>query len=455
MTSGMTLDQVPKSVGGGRYDIRQKLGAGSFGAVYRGLDVETRAPVAVKIEDGRTQQLQKELEVLRTLQGENEQTVQGFARILYFGRKGGQFCLVMECLGKSLEERLKACGGRFNAKTTVLIAEQMLACIELLHSKGVVHRDIKPDNFMCGVAERRHHLYLIDFGLAEWYWQDGTHVPMRKEDEFKGTMRYASASAQRYFTQSRRDDLEAACHTWLYFLNGSLPWSGLQAESKAEQFRKVREMKEVTSKSTLCAGQHRAFEEFLNYCAALGYNDRPDYSMLRRLFSSLRAELEQQAGEGRIEDCDFEWEGRSAGPLQALRPRVEAAQPDDSPERSPIRSGSAPRAGLGRRCPGCRAGVQWSTNCEGAYANGWQCDAKPCAHGRTSCGPGRWHCTSCSGDFCTGCVERRSMSSSEVGGSSAGSIRATFSLRALLGCGRKSAASEPAVVIRNPVRLAC
>merc|ERR1712130_185989 len=105
---------------------------------------------------------------------------QGFTRIFYFGEEGSYKCLVMERLGKSVEDVLQECEGQFSEKSTAMVAEQILCRIEYLHSRSYLHRDIKPENFMFGKASKIHHIYLIDFGLAKKYFVSSTgHSPMR------------------------------------------------------------------------------------------------------------------------------------------------------------------------------------------------------------------------------------------------------------------------------------
>merc|ERR1719420_704495 len=108
-------------------------------------------------------------------------------------------------------------GGKLAPKSTVLMAEQVCHRIEFLHSKCLIHRDIKPENFMFGINGKVHHVYIIDFGLSKRYW-DKKHAPMRQNLSLTGTARYASINAHRGIEQSRRDDLEAIGHMFLYFL---------------------------------------------------------------------------------------------------------------------------------------------------------------------------------------------------------------------------------------------
>jgi serine/threonine protein kinase len=325
--------KIPTSLNNSRFDINKKLGAGCFGEVYRGVDTTTKKEVAVKFEDVScaAPQLEHEAQMLDLLQTPSKP--QGFAECIYYGREGNYHCLVMEYLGKSLEDRVQSCGGKFTPKTACLVAEQVLIRIEYLHSKGVVHRDIKPENFMWGVGDKQHHIYLIDFGLSKRYW-DKKHCQLKQKLSLTGTARYASLNAHRGMEQSRRDDLEAIGHMLIYFLKGQLPWSGLDAKSKQEKYKKIKEVKEQTKISDLCKGYPEAFETYLGYTRNLGFKDRPDYAYLRKLFSDLRAQLEKEEGK-KIESWDFEWmQGKDIKEeLVALLPYNTIQQPDDDQAR--------------------------------------------------------------------------------------------------------------------------
>jgi serine/threonine protein kinase len=328
----------PSKIANGKYEIDKKLGAGCFGEVWRGHDSQSKQLVAVKFEDYQAQssQLEHEVEILRLMKKGATVQPQGFAECFYWGREGRHHCMVMELLGKSLEDRVQECKGKLTVQSTVLVAEQIIRRIEYLHHKGFIHRDIKPENFMFGVKDKVHVVYLIDFGLSKRYF-DSRHNPMRTKLSLTGTARYASINAHKGHEQSRRDDLEAIGHMLMYFLRGVLPWSGLEARTQEEKYNRIRETKEKTQLDDLCAGYPDAFKQFLYIARNLDYKERPDYDGYRKMFADVRAKLNPKP-----QDYEFQWlQGKSdldrLMPLGAWEP---LRQPDDEGKTGPRTSGS-------------------------------------------------------------------------------------------------------------------
>jgi len=335
MASDGRSDQgdVPKRIAN-RYEVTKKLGEGSFGQVFRGTDLKTDTQVAIKFEDAGTVGLKNEAALLDKLRRPFQR--HGFAEVYHFSKAGKWNVMVMELLGQSLEDCIDALPTkRFKAGTTALVAEQILHRIEYLHSKGIVHRDIKPENFMWGVGRKIHHLYLIDFGLSVRYF-DRKHVGMSNLQSLTGTARYASISAHKGCTQSRRDDLEAIAHMLVYFLRSELPWSGLKAKSPEEKFKKIMETKATYPLAELCRGFPKEFETFLCIARKLEFKERPDYSSYQRMFRDVRE------AEGVKNDWDFEWlrgQDIDESSLIPMDPGALHQQPDDSaPNRSSTRS---------------------------------------------------------------------------------------------------------------------
>lgn len=87
--------------------------------------------------------------------------------------------------------------------------------------------------------------------------------------------------------QSRRDDLECLGYVLLYFLKGTLPWQGVRAKTKKEKYDNIKDKKVETSLEELCQGLPEEFLLYMTECRKLKFEDRPDYSYLRKLFKDL------------------------------------------------------------------------------------------------------------------------------------------------------------------------
>lgn len=173
--------------------------------------------------------------------------------------------------------------------------------MEFIHSKGIVYRDVKPNNFVMGTNGREHIVYVVDYGLAKMFIDENNrHVPFEQQN-FAGTAHYASLNAHLKRAQSRRDDLESLGFLLIYFLEGQLPWHGLKASSKRDRRKMIGTAKLKTSINELCKGQPVEFVKFFEYVRALEFQDKPDYDYLRKLFRSL------SEAKGYEYDGKFDW----------------------------------------------------------------------------------------------------------------------------------------------------
>lgn len=189
--------------------------------------------------------------------------------------------LVMELLGPSLESVVKEYGRKFSIPTTVMLGCQMINLIEFMHSRSLLHRDVKPDNFVMGMKSKKDIVHIIDFGLSRYYrdTKSKLHIPYRDNKSLVGTVRYASINTHIGIEQSRRNDVESLLYGLIYFAKGSLPWQ--HVKSLTDKYMRVMECKLATPIELLCKGLPREFASLLYYARGLKFEEKPDYNYLR------------------------------------------------------------------------------------------------------------------------------------------------------------------------------
>ncbi|KAL7530610.1 hypothetical protein ACHAXR_003599, partial [Thalassiosira sp. AJA248-18] len=271
---------------GKKYRLGRKIGSGSFGDIYLGTNMTTGEEVAIKLESVKTKhpQLLYESKIYRILHGGL-----GIPNVRWYGIEGDYNVMVLDLLGPSLEDLFNYCGRRFQLKTVLMLADQLLGRLEYVHTKSFIHRDVKPDNFLIGLGKRQSVIHIIDFGLAKKYRDPRSHqhIPYRENKNLTGTARYASINTHIGIEQSRRDDLESLGYVLMYFIRGSLPWQGLKANTKKQKYERIMDRKMSTSTEQLCKGYATEFRSYFEYCRSLRFEDRPDYAYLKRLFKEL------------------------------------------------------------------------------------------------------------------------------------------------------------------------
>jgi len=322
---------------GKKYRLGRKIGSGSFGDIYLGTNMTTGEEVAIKLESVKTKhpQLLYESKIYKILHGGL-----GIPNIRWYGVEGDYNVMVLDLLGPSLEDLFNYCGRRFNLKTVLMIADQLLCRLEYCHSKNFIHRDVKPDNFLIGLGKRAQICHIIDFGLAKKYRDPKTqvHIAYREKKNLTGTARYASINTHIGIEQSRRDDLESLGYVLMYFTRGSLPWQGLKANTKKQKYEKIMEKKMSTPIEGLCKGYpgESEFRSYFEYCRALRFDDKPDYAYLKRLFKELFFRKGFQL------DAMFDWTVLNM--QQASRSREQRSEHSrkPAPEEAGAAGGAAP-----------------------------------------------------------------------------------------------------------------
>lgn len=282
------------------YRVEKKLGKGGFGQVYLGHRVSAttannrntvpNAEVAIKFEHrsskGCNYAPPYEWQVYNILGG-----IHGVPRVHYKGLQDDYYIMVMDMLGPSLWDVWNNNNQTMSVEMIGCIAIEAISILENMHSKGFVHGDVKPENFLLGPAgtPAEKKLFLVDLGLASM-WKDprtNQHVEYdQKPDVFRGTVRYASVHAHLGRTGSRRDDLESLAYTLIFLLRGRLPWQGYQGENKGFY---VCKKKMAMSPELLCQLCPQPFKDFLEYVVNLKFDEEPKYAKYISLFDDILA----------------------------------------------------------------------------------------------------------------------------------------------------------------------
>ena len=282
-----------------KYKILDLLGKGSFGYVFKGINILDKQYCAVKVEDWKNKGnlLESEAYYLYYLKGF------GIPEVKSFGICGKYKVLVQTLLGNSLDGIFTSLFYKFTMKDICMIAIQLMERFEYIHSKFIIHRDIKPDNISIDY-ETNKIIYLIDFGLARKYRSSrtGKHIKFSIPNRLTGTARYASKNALGGKEQSRRDDLEAFGYVLIYFARqGNLPWMGLKTLNKLEKYRQIYFIKKEITPENLCRGLPEEFSQYIRYVKGLMFEEQPNYKYLKELFLRIMVKMNYKY------DSNFSW----------------------------------------------------------------------------------------------------------------------------------------------------
>jgi len=252
-----------------KYKILDKISSGTFGDVYKGQNDRTKEMVAIKIE-------KKCSDICATLKSEAKiyqylGKLDGFPQLKWFGTDVKYNYLVIDLFHISLFT-LKKNNQNIELNIILHFGQQMIERLEILHSKFLLHRDVKPDNFL---LDENNKVFLIDFGFCKRYEYDGKHIEEKRTKNIIGTVNYISLNVHNHLEPSRRDDLESVVYVIIYLIFGSLDFKKnslqLDAALHVEDYYRMKQNLDCWPPF---------IRDMLIYIRQLGFKEKPDYKYL-------------------------------------------------------------------------------------------------------------------------------------------------------------------------------
>ena len=261
-----------------KYKLLNKLSQGSFGQIYKAENIRTGDLVAIKIEpkSGDNKSLKSEAKIYQYLA-----KLDGFPQLKWYGSTDKVTYLVTDLLDHSISDLVKS-QGRLEMEIVLLLGKQMIQRLQVLHNYFLLHRDIKPQNFMLNVTTNK--LYLIDFGFSKRYNYDGDHIQQSTISKLIGTPNFVSINVHKGIEPSRRDDIESCIYIMIYMLFGKLFWDK-ETDFKVMCFKK----EQLTNLEKPLIPVF--LKQLLIYVRTLEFDECPDYDEIIKVFDIVYKDL--------------------------------------------------------------------------------------------------------------------------------------------------------------------
>jgi len=268
-----------------KYKPIKRLDNGSFGNIYSVIRLKDKSVFAMKIEDKNipNKSLESEAYYLFTLQEGF-----GFPKLITYGTTKNYNILIETLLDKSLYNLFIKRKRKCDLLDICLIGLQILDRLEWIHSKDIIYRDVKPENFLIGINDP-NVIYIVDFGLCKKYRSSktGKHLLPKLTGKFSGTLVYSSSNVLKGKEASRRDDLISLGYMLIYLLRKNVPKFPLFKDLNKEKYYEILKFKETNDGGKLFKNLPEELVEYIKYTKNLKFEQDPDYSYLRSLFKKI------------------------------------------------------------------------------------------------------------------------------------------------------------------------
>tara|TARA_B100000508_G_C11461652_1_gene279529 strand:- start:1021 stop:1833 length:813 start_codon:yes stop_codon:yes gene_type:complete len=260
-----------------KYEIIQLIGKGGFSKVYLAKNNITNEYVAIKMEKLQTTTpvLKIEAEIYILLQ---KRKINISPKFKCYGIYKKYSYIVLEFIDTTLTSIMKE-KTNLSFDYVCQLGQQMIYLLKSLHSQGILHRDIKPGNFV--FSKNAKSLKLIDFGLSKVYLINNVHIPIKEGYKMLGTAKYASLNIHHGIEYSRRDDIESMIYTLIELYKGVLPWGYCICKDKQDTYKIIEMIKDKCNMERFCGNEAIVLVEILDYIRSLNFDDEPNYEWIK------------------------------------------------------------------------------------------------------------------------------------------------------------------------------
>jgi serine/threonine protein kinase len=236
----VSLDSLVGRTLNNRYIVKRKIGEGGFGAVFEGTQVATERPVALKILHPQSvsdatvvARFRREAEACSKLRNPHTVIIYDFDQT-----EDGVLYLAMELVrGQSLQDIQRA-SGIIPVDRCLRILDQVAEALGEAHAKGIVHRDMKPENIMVEDREGEDFVKVLDFGIAKIKSGDGAKdtPALTAIGQTVGTLEFMSPEQLRGKPLDGRSDIYALGMVAYEMLTGELPFKKSKSTTEIIQY---------------------------------------------------------------------------------------------------------------------------------------------------------------------------------------------------------------------------
>ncbi|KAF8572943.1 kinase-like protein, partial [Ramaria rubella] len=217
------------------------------------------------------------------------QNVLGTPRLLWYGWTSEGFIMVFQGLRANLGKIMATCPFFGITPDLCYLAVEMISQIQSVHAAGLVHGDIKPENFTLGVIHCDKILVcILDFGSAFPHTEDGKHIKdLPVKESLAGTIAYCSLRFHQRLQLSHRDNIESLAYTLLDIHIPGLPWWDRKTKKELNG-AELSEDLAYAEKTKFLENEdygfvYPAFMAMIKYSRTLAFDEPPDYEMLQAM----------------------------------------------------------------------------------------------------------------------------------------------------------------------------